>query len=120
MRAGIHVGECEVMDGKLTGLTVTIGARIGAVRVVPATDFTDRAGPRRRIGFRYADAGEHELKGVPGTWRLWGSGASRAEAPDSPRRVYRRDRDRSAVLAGPIAGPRRRGEARERHPVPRR
>jgi class 3 adenylate cyclase len=72
MRAGTHVGECEVIDGKISGLTVTIAARIAA-----------RAGPGQLLasqtvrdlvagsGFRYDDVGRHELKGVPGTWQLW-------------------------------------------------
>ena len=79
MRAGIHVGECEVMDGKLTGLTVTIGARIGAAAgsgqlLVSQTVRDLVAGS----GFHYADAGDHELKGVPGTWRLWEVGREAA------------------------------------------
>ncbi len=71
IRAGVHTGECEVFDGKCTGLAVSIGARVAA-----------RAGPSQVLvtqtvkdlvagsGFTFADAGEHELKGVPGAWRL--------------------------------------------------
>ncbi len=60
------------MDGKLTGLTVTIGARIsaaaGSSQVLVSQTVRDLVAGS---GFRYEDAGEHALKGVPGTWRLW-------------------------------------------------
>jgi class 3 adenylate cyclase/pimeloyl-ACP methyl ester carboxylesterase len=71
-RAGVHIGECEVIDGKPGGLAVTIGARLlGA------------AGPREVLvsgtvkdlvagsGFSFADRGERELKGVPGLWPIF-------------------------------------------------
>jgi class 3 adenylate cyclase/pimeloyl-ACP methyl ester carboxylesterase len=71
IRAGIHVGECEVLDGKLTGLTVTIGARIsaaaGSAQLLVSQTVRDLVAGS---GFHYDDAGEHTLKGVPGTWRL--------------------------------------------------
>ena len=72
IRAGVHTGECEVIDGKYGGLTVTIGARVAAT-----------AGPSEvRVsqtvkdivagsGLRFQEAGEHELKGVPDEWRLY-------------------------------------------------
>jgi len=72
VRAGLHAGECELIDGKLGGLGVVIGARIGAL-----------AGPNEVLvsqtvkdlvvgsGFSFLDAGEHELKGVPDRWRLY-------------------------------------------------
>ena len=75
MRAGLHVGECEVMDGKISGLTVTIAARIAA-RASSAQLLTSQT-VRDLVagsGFRYDDAGRHELKGVPGTWQLWSVG----------------------------------------------
>jgi class 3 adenylate cyclase len=71
-RAGVHIGECELIDGKPGGLAVTIGARLLAV-----------AGPREVVvsgtvkdlvagsGFSFTDRGEHELKGVPDPWRLY-------------------------------------------------
>jgi class 3 adenylate cyclase len=66
------MGECEVIGGKVGGLAVTIAARVMAA-----------AGPSQLLisqtvrdlvagsGFRYEDAGERDLKGVPGTWHLW-------------------------------------------------
>ena len=76
IRAGIHTGECEIVDGKRAGLSVTIGARIAGM-----------AGPRNVLvsrtvkdltagsGFSFEDAGEHELKGVPERWQLYRVGA---------------------------------------------
>jgi class 3 adenylate cyclase len=72
IRAGIHTGECEIVDGKRAGLAVTIGARIAGM-----------AGPRDVLvsrtvkdltagsGFSFEHAGEHELKGVPERWQLY-------------------------------------------------
>lgn len=75
MRAGIHVGECEVIDGKISGLTVTIAARIaaraGSAQLLTSQTVRDLVAGS---GFRYEDAGRHELKGVPGTWQLWSVG----------------------------------------------
>jgi len=72
VRAGVHIGESEVIDGGVGGLTVTIGARIaaraGASEVLISQTVKDLVAGS---GFAYADAGEHELKGVPGMWRLW-------------------------------------------------
>jgi class 3 adenylate cyclase len=72
IRAGIHTGECEVIDGKVGGLAVSIGARVAA-----------KAGPSEVLvsqtvrdlvagsGLTFEDAGEHELKGVPDRWHLY-------------------------------------------------
>lgn len=71
VRAGVHTGEVETIDGKVGGMAVVIGARVGA-----------KAGPSEVLvsqtvkdlvagsGLVFEDAGEHELKGVPGRWRL--------------------------------------------------
>jgi class 3 adenylate cyclase/pimeloyl-ACP methyl ester carboxylesterase len=72
VRAGVHIGECEIIDGGIGGLAVTIGARISAQAnaskvLISQTVKELVAGS----GFNYEDAGERELKGVPGTWRLW-------------------------------------------------
>ena len=68
IRAGLHTGECEVIADKVGGIAVHIGARVGAL-----------AEPREVLvsgtvkdlvvgsGIDFADRGEHELKGVPGT-----------------------------------------------------
>ena len=72
IRAGIHTGECEIADGKCTGITVSIGDRV-ASRAGPSQVLVSRtvkdlvAGS----GFSFDDTGEHALKGVPGEWRLY-------------------------------------------------
>ncbi|HSL97211.1 MAG TPA: adenylate/guanylate cyclase domain-containing protein [Candidatus Deferrimicrobiaceae bacterium] len=72
MRAGVHTGEVESIDGEIGGIGVTIGARVGALAgasevLVTSTvrDLTVGA------DLRFEDAGDHQLKGVPGRWRLY-------------------------------------------------
>ena len=72
VRAGLHTGECETVGKKLSGLAVNIGARVSAQAqpgevLVTSTvkDLVAGSG----IGFQ--DRGLHELKGVPGEWRLY-------------------------------------------------
>jgi class 3 adenylate cyclase/pimeloyl-ACP methyl ester carboxylesterase len=72
IRAGLHTGECEVMGDDVGGMAVHIGSRVAS-----------RAGPGEVLvsgtvkdlvvgsGIEFADRGEHELKGVPGPWRLY-------------------------------------------------
>lgn len=67
IRAGIHTGEVEVRRDDLGGLAVHIGARIAALApggevLVSSTVKDLLAGS----GMGFEDAGEHELKGVPG------------------------------------------------------
>jgi pimeloyl-ACP methyl ester carboxylesterase len=72
VRAGLHTGECELLDDKVAGIAVSIGARVAA-----------RAGPGEVLvsqtvkdlvagsGLAFEDRGAAELKGVPGEWRLY-------------------------------------------------
>jgi DNA-binding SARP family transcriptional activator/class 3 adenylate cyclase len=72
LRAGLHTGECEVRDGDLTGLAVHIGARVGAHASpgeVLVSGTLKELVTGSEIGFD--ERGEHELRGVPGTWRLY-------------------------------------------------
>jgi class 3 adenylate cyclase len=79
LRAGLHTGECELADGKVTGLAVHIGARIvdnarpGEI-LVSGTVKDLVAGSE----IRFDDRGEHELKGVPGEWRLFAVAATQS------------------------------------------
>jgi class 3 adenylate cyclase len=72
IRVGVHTGECEVIDGKCAGLTVSIGARV-ASNAEPSEVLVSRtvkdlvAGS----GLSFEDRGEHDLKGVPDRWRLY-------------------------------------------------
>jgi len=72
IRAGLHTGECETIDGKLGGLGVVIGARVGSLAgpsevLVSSTVKDLTAGS----GLMFEDRGEHELKGVPDRWHLY-------------------------------------------------
>jgi class 3 adenylate cyclase len=72
IRSGLHTGEIEVIGADVGGIAVHIGARIlatarpGEVRV---------SGTVKDLvvgsGISFEDLGEHELRGVPGGWRLW-------------------------------------------------
>jgi class 3 adenylate cyclase len=76
-RAGVHIGECEIIDGKPGGLAVAIGARIsakaGRSEVLVSQTVKDLVAGS---GLVFADAGEEELKGIPGSWRLYRVAAS--------------------------------------------
>lgn len=72
IRAGIHMGECVVSNGKVRGVTVHIGARVGSKargdEVLISSTVRDVLG---EAGLRLSDRGEHALKGVSGRWRLY-------------------------------------------------
>jgi class 3 adenylate cyclase len=71
VRAGLHTGECEVRGEDLAGIAVHIGARIGALagagEVLATSTVRDLVAGS---GIVFADRGQHELKGVPGTWQV--------------------------------------------------
>ena len=72
VRAGVHTGECELHDGKVAGLAVSIGARVAASasrnEVLVSQTVKDLVAG---TGVVLEDVGERELKGVPGRWRLY-------------------------------------------------
>ncbi|CAN5261440.1 hypothetical protein BH09ACT13_BH09ACT13_10790 [soil metagenome] len=72
IRAGLHTGECERVDGKLGGIAVSIGARVAA-GAGPGEILVTGTVKDLVVGgdVEFADRGEHELRGVPGTWRLY-------------------------------------------------
>ena len=72
IRAGIHAGECEVLESKCAGLTVSIGARVAA-EAAPSQILVSSTVKDLVVGsgLSFEDAGEHELKGVPDRWRLY-------------------------------------------------
>jgi pimeloyl-ACP methyl ester carboxylesterase len=72
VRAGVHTGEVETIDGKTGGLAVTIGARVAASAaprelLVSSTVKDLTAGS----GLEFEDAGRRELKGIPEMWHLF-------------------------------------------------
>jgi class 3 adenylate cyclase len=72
LRAGLHTGECEVVDGKIAGIAVNIGARVAAQaapgEVLVSQTVKDLVAGS---GLTFEDRGGAELKGVPGEWRLY-------------------------------------------------
>jgi class 3 adenylate cyclase/alpha-beta hydrolase superfamily lysophospholipase len=72
VRAGLHTGECEVSDGKVTGIAVSIGARICALagpgQVLVSSTVKDLVAGSE---LRFSDHGEHPLKGIPEQRRLY-------------------------------------------------
>ena len=76
IRAGLHTGECELVDGKLAGIAVHIAARIAGL-AAPDEVLVSNTVKDLVIGSRVAfdDRGAHELKGVPGEWSLYAVGA---------------------------------------------
>ncbi len=72
VRCGLHTGECEVFDGKVSGLTVSIGARVAA-QADPSEVLVSQTVRDLVAGsdLAFDEAGEHELKGVPDRWRLY-------------------------------------------------
>jgi DNA-binding SARP family transcriptional activator/pimeloyl-ACP methyl ester carboxylesterase len=74
VRAGVHTGEIEQANGSVRGIAVHITARIVAAAqsgevLVSSTVKDIVAGS----GIAFEERGEHELDGVPGTWRLFGA-----------------------------------------------
>ena len=72
IRAAVHIGECELIDGKPGGIAVTIAARAlatatGSEVIVTQTVKDLVAGS----GFRFHDRGKRDLKGVPDRWHLY-------------------------------------------------
>jgi class 3 adenylate cyclase len=72
VRAGVHTGECEVIDGKLAGIAVATGARIAAL-AAPSQVLVSQTVKDLVAGSRLGldDVGERQLRGVPGNWRLY-------------------------------------------------
>ncbi|TMK93974.1 MAG: adenylate/guanylate cyclase domain-containing protein, partial [Actinobacteria bacterium] len=71
LRAGLHTGECELMNGKVGGIAVHTGARVAAQaeagEVLVSSTVRDLVAGS---GIAFEERGERELKGV-GSWRLY-------------------------------------------------
>lgn len=72
LRAGLHTGECELMDGKVGGIAVHIGARVakeaGPNQVLVSSTVKDLVAGS---GLRFSEHGTATLKGVAEEWRLY-------------------------------------------------
>jgi class 3 adenylate cyclase len=72
IRSGLHTGECELLDGKVAGIAVHTGARVaahaGPGEVLVSSTVKDLVAGS---GLEFEDRGVHQLKGIPGEWRLY-------------------------------------------------
>jgi pimeloyl-ACP methyl ester carboxylesterase/class 3 adenylate cyclase len=72
VRAGLHTGECELNEGKIAGIAVSVGARVaseaGANEVLVSGTVRDLVAGS---GLDFVDRGTRPLKGLPGEWRLY-------------------------------------------------
>ena len=109
IRAGVHTGECEVMDDDVGGMAVHIGARVMA-QAEPGEVIVSSAVRDLVVGagIEFEERGSHELKGVPGEWTLLavageksdlGARAGPSEAPDrlAPNQEVTKPGDRVAL-----------------------
>ena len=72
IRAGVHTGEVETIDGEIGGIAVAIGARVAALAAASEVLVTSTVKDLTAgSGLGFEDAGEHELKGVPDRWHLY-------------------------------------------------
>ncbi|HVV76765.1 MAG TPA: adenylate/guanylate cyclase domain-containing protein [Mycobacteriales bacterium] len=72
IRAGIHTGEVEIRGSDIGGIAVHIASRIQGLakpgEILVSRTVTDLV---VGSGIEFRDTGEHDLKGVPGTWRVF-------------------------------------------------
>ncbi len=107
IRAGIHTGECELMGDDVGGVAVHIGARVSAMaspgEVLVSSTVRDLV---VGSGINFTDRGAHELKGVPGEWRLLAVADDRVTPPEiasartddvAPNAAIRRTGDRTML-----------------------
>jgi class 3 adenylate cyclase/pimeloyl-ACP methyl ester carboxylesterase len=77
VRAGLHTGECEVRGDDIGGIGVHIGARVSALagpnEVLVSSTLRDLV---IGSGLEFEDRDTHQLKGVPGEWRLFALASS--------------------------------------------
>jgi class 3 adenylate cyclase len=72
LRIGLHTGECELIGDDITGIAVNIAARIGAL-AGPSEILVSSTVRDLVVGsnLRFSEAGIHDLRGVPGEWRIF-------------------------------------------------
>jgi class 3 adenylate cyclase len=72
IRAGIHTGEIQALDGKIGGIAVNIGARVGGLagpsEVLVSQTVKDLVAGS---GLAFEDVGTSILKGIPDEWRIY-------------------------------------------------
>jgi class 3 adenylate cyclase len=72
IRAGLHAGEIVIQPSDVLGVAVHVAARVAALAQPGEVLLTETVHALTMgTGLQYETAGEHQLKGVPGTWRLF-------------------------------------------------
>jgi class 3 adenylate cyclase len=81
LRAGLHTGEIELRPSDLAGIAVHIANRI-ATLAGPNETLVSRTVVDLTAGsdLRFEPQGEHQLKGVPGTWPIFTARLGSAES----------------------------------------
>jgi class 3 adenylate cyclase len=77
VRAGLHTGECELVDGKVAGIAMHTGARVASRaqpgEVLVSSTVKDLVAGS---GIEFRDRGRADLKGIPGEWHLYAVGST--------------------------------------------
>jgi class 3 adenylate cyclase len=77
VRTGLHTGECEIRGDDIGGIGVHIGARVSALAgpndVLVSSTLRDLV---IGSGLEFEERGTHQLKGVPGEWRLYAAAST--------------------------------------------
>ncbi len=88
IRAGIHTGECELLDDDIGGIAVHIAARIlgtaGSGEILVSRTVRDLV---VGSGTTFEDRGNVELRGVPGIWQLLAVDRHGAQAGSAEARL---------------------------------
>lgn len=72
IRAGLHTGECELFDGKLSGIAIHVGSRVaglaGAGEILASSTVRDLVAGS---GIRFGEPRTVQLRDVPGAWSVY-------------------------------------------------
>lgn len=117
IRAGVHTGECDLVDDDVTGIAVHIGARVAALgsagEVLVTSTVRDLV---LGSGVQFEDHGLHDLKGVPGSWTVLAvaqdhsrdqrvvptvTGEAQGQSPAAAHTMLRRDKALVALARMP-------------------
>ena len=107
-RIGLHAGECELTEGRITGIAIHIGARVASAArpgdVLVSSTVRDLVAGSN---LPFEERGAHRLRGVPGEWDLFAVEPRRPVAAPPERQLAGRDAERAridALLADALAG----------------
>jgi basic membrane protein A and related proteins len=108
IRAGVHIGECELFDRKLSGVHVHVAARTmaqaGAGEVLVTGSIPDLV---RGAGIAFSDRGTHELRGIAGEWHLFEATSVDGSPRPAPLSEEESRSRRDAIVPPPLVQRRR-------------